>query len=106
MQATEQTEFEKMVEAGMADIPEKFLRKLDNVAIVVEDKPTPAQARKLNIHPGWALFGLYEGVPQAARGNHYTSVVPDKITIFRRPIEAAAGSVEEIKEIIRKPAIN
>ena len=85
----------------MAAIPEKFLRKLDNVVIVVDDEPTPAQARKLNIHPGWVLFGLYEGVPQAARGNHYTSVVPDKITIFQKPIEAAAGSVEEIKEIVK-----
>jgi len=101
MQATGHAEFEKMVEAGMAAIPEKFLRKLDNVAIIVEDEPTPAQAKKLNIHPGWTLFGLYEGVPQSARGNHYTSVVPDKITIFRRPIEAVAESVEEIKEIVK-----
>ena len=101
MQTKGQTEFEKMVEAGIAAIPEKFLRKLDNVAIVIEDKPTSEQAQKLNIHPDWALFGLYEGVPQAARGDHYTFVVPDKITIFRKPIETAAGSEKEIEEIVK-----
>jgi predicted Zn-dependent protease with MMP-like domain len=101
MLATRQTEFEKMVEAGIAAIPEKFLQKLDNVAIVMENEPTPAQLEKLKLRKGWTLFGLYEGVPQAARGNHYTSVVPDKITIFRRPIETAAESEEEIKEIVK-----
>jgi predicted Zn-dependent protease with MMP-like domain len=101
MQAKGQTEFEKMVEAGIAAIPENFLRKLDNVVIVIEDEPTPDQLEKLKIRKGWTLFGLYEGVPQAARGNHYTSVVPDKITIFRKPIEAAARNAEGVKEIVK-----
>ena len=101
MQTINRKEFEKIVEAGIAAIPEKFLQKLDNVAIIIEDEPTPEQARKLNIHPDFLLFGLYEGVPQTARGNHYTSVVPDKITIFRKSIEAVARSEAEIKEIVK-----
>jgi len=101
MKTLSREEFEEMVEAGIAETPEKFLRQLDNVVIVVEDEPTRQQAKRLNIHADWTLFGLYEGVPQAARGDHYTSVVPDKITIFRRPIEAAAESREEIKEIVK-----
>jgi len=101
MQRLSREKFEEMVNEGMKAIPEKFLAKLDNVAVVVEAQPSPAQIKKLKIRQGWTLFGLYEGVPQAARGAHYSSVLPDKITIFQRPIEEAARSVEEIKEIVK-----
>ena len=95
------TEFEKIVEKGIEAIPEKFFRKLDNVEIVIEAEPTPAQKKKLDIHPDWALFGLYEGVPQTRRGINYSAVLPDKITIFQRPIEEAARDGEDIKEIVK-----
>lgn len=93
--------FEKMVEEGMEAIPERFLELLDNVTVVVEDEPTAAQKRRMHLGKDWTLFGLYEGIPQSKRGDHYTSVVPDKITIFRRPIEEEAGSEEEIKKIVK-----
>ena len=86
---------------GIKAIPEKFLRKLENVAIVIEDEPTPAQKKKLNIHRGWVLFGLYEGVPQAARGVNYTWVLPDKITIFQKPIREETRDGEDVKEIVK-----
>ncbi len=94
-------EFEKIVEEGMRAIPEKFLRQLDNVAIVIEDEPTPAQKKKLNVHPGWTLFGLYEGVPQVKRGASYNAVLPDKITIFQNSIEESARDEKDIKEIVK-----
>jgi len=94
-------QFEKIVTEGIEAIPEKFLKKLKNVAIVIDDEPTPAQKKKLNIHPRWTLFGLYEGVPQISRGANYSAVLPDKITIFQKAIEAAARSEEEIKEIVK-----
>jgi predicted Zn-dependent protease with MMP-like domain len=94
-------EFEKIVEEGIKAIPEMFLRKLNNVAIVVEDEPTPAQKKKLNIHPNWTLFGLYEGIPQAKRGINYSAVLPDKITIFQKPIEDEARGEEDIKEMVK-----
>jgi len=94
-------EFEKIVKEGIKAIPEKFLRKLENVAIVIEDEPTPAQKKKLNIHSGWTLFGLYEGVPQIERGAGYSAVLPDKITIFQQPIEALARDEKDIKAIVK-----
>ena len=94
-------EFEKIIKEGIKAIPEKFLRKLENVAIVIEDEPTPAQKKKLNIHSGWTLFGLYEGVPQLERGANYSAVLPDKITIFQNPIEAGARDGKDIKEIVK-----
>jgi len=93
-------EFEKFVVEGVDSIPEKFLKKLDNVDIVIEPEPTPEQREKLKIRSGWTLFGLYEGVPQAKRGASYSSVLPDKITIFQRPIEAVAQNSQDIKKIV------
>ena len=94
-------QFEKIVTEGIEAIPEKFLKKLKNVVIVIDDEPTPIQKEKLKIRQGWSLFGLYEGVPQISRGANYSAVLPDKITIFQKAIEAAARSEEEIKEIVK-----
>lgn len=95
-------EFERMVSDGMKAIPERFLRKLNNLAIVIEDEPTTEQKKKLKMRANWILFGLYEGVPQISRGSHYGLVVPDKITIFQKPIEAEADSKKEIKKMVEK----
>lgn len=93
--------FEKIVAEGIDNIPERFLKKLNNVAVVIEDEPTSIQKKKLKIRSDWALFGLYEGVPQVSRGVNYSGVLPDKITIFQKSIEAAANNDKEIKEIAK-----
>jgi predicted Zn-dependent protease with MMP-like domain len=92
--------FEKLVDQGMKAIPKEFLKKLDNVEIVIEEEPTPEQLKKLRIRKGSFLFGLYEGVPQTKRW-HYGQVLPDKITIFKKPIERYAYSAEDVKEIVK-----
>ncbi len=96
-----EAEFERMVNEGIAAIPERFLEKLDNVVIVIEDEPTLLQEKQLHLKKGWTLFGLYEGVPQISRGSHYGSVLPDKITIFRKPILEAARDIKHAKEIVK-----
>jgi len=99
--AMERKKFEMLVEEGMKAIPEKFLKKLDNVVIVVEREPSRDQLKKLKMRRGWALFGLYGGVPQTTRGGHYTNVLPDKITIFQKSIEENADDTEDVKRIVR-----
>ena len=76
---------------------------LDNVDIVIEDEPTPEQIGQRppgDDAPG-ALFGLYEGVPLNQRGQAYSLVLPDKITIFRGPLErtfrSPARSAREVQ---------
>ncbi len=101
MRKLNRLEFEKIVEQGIEAIPEKFLQQLKNVAIIIEDEPTLAQKKKLNIRSNWTLYGLYEGVPQLERGANYSAVLPDKITIFQNPIEAAAKDEKDIKEIVK-----
>jgi len=92
--------FEKIVAEGIRAIPERFLKKLNNVAIIIEEEPTSEQKRRLKLRGG-ILLGLYEGVPQARRGAGYTTVAPDKITIFQKSIEALARDEKNIREIVK-----
>jgi len=101
MERLTRLEFEEIVKDGIKAIPEKFLQKLKNVAIIISDEPTLAQKNKLNIHADWTLYGLYEGVPQLERGANYSAILPDKITIFQNPIETAAENEKDIKEMVK-----
>ena len=95
----EQEEFEKLVQEGIDAIDEKFLAKLKNVEIVIEDNPTPQQIQTLKLR-GALLFGLYEGIPLTKRES-YGQVLPDKITIFKNPIEQVYSSPEAIKKAVK-----
>jgi predicted Zn-dependent protease with MMP-like domain len=97
--------FEALVARAIDNLPPEFQRKLENVDIMVEDWPTPGQLRQAaHSHPT-QLLGLYQGVPQTRRGERYGMVLPDKISIFQRPIEAQCRSGDEIEakveEVVR-----
>ena len=94
--------FEWLVAGVVEDLPEEFLTKLQNVDIVVEDRPTSAQVAKAGLRRGETILGLYEGVPQTRRGRHYGMVLPDKITIFQKPIEARCSYEDEIVAEIQR----
>lgn len=91
-------EFEKIVSDGIDAIDKRFLQKLKNVEVVIEDDPTPFQLEKLRLR-GALLFGLYEGIPLTKREG-YGQVLPDKITIFKNPIERVYRTPEEIKKAV------
>lgn len=95
-----QEDFEKLVEEGLDKIPKKIQDLMDNVAIVIEDNPSKDQKRELSLRKNNILFGLYEGIPLTDRDFDYGSVLPDKITIFKVPIEQYARTNEEIKKIV------
>ncbi len=95
-----QEDFEKAVEQGIKAVPEKFLKKLKNVDICVENEPSFQQMKKIRIRKDSLIFGLYEGIPLTKR-THYAQVLPEKITIFKKPIERVAYSKEKIREIIK-----
>lgn len=88
--------FELLVRRGLRLLPEPVQRKLDNVAIVVEDEP--ANDRKGQPEP---LFGLYEGQPLTERGGDYSMILPDKITLYRVPLEDAFPDRLELARQVR-----
>jgi len=92
--------FEELVKEGIEAIPKRFLDKMSNVDIVIEDEPTEEQIKKLKLRKDVKLFGLYEGIPQTKRG-FYAGVLPDKITIFKKPIEEVASLDTQIKEMVK-----
>jgi predicted Zn-dependent protease with MMP-like domain len=101
----EREKFEGLVARAIEALPLEFQRKLENVDIVVEEWPTTVQLRQAKIRNPRQLLGLYQGVPQTRRGRGYGLVLPDKISIFRRPIEAQCRFGYEIEarigEVVR-----
>jgi len=96
-----QADFERIVGEAIDTLPEKYAKRMQNVAFVVEDLPTEEQRQKLHLHNGHILFGLYEGIPMTRRGTNYTYVLPDKITIFKQPLELISHSLADLKEHVR-----
>lgn len=95
--------FERLVAGALDDLPPAIARMLDNVEVVIEDEPTPEQIgqRPTATAEDDSLFGLYEGVPLTERGHTYSLVLPDKITIFRGPLERSFQSPAEIAREVR-----
>ncbi len=85
--------FEKFVEKAVVSLPEHIQKAMDNLAIVVEKKPSPDDLGKTGTKIGNSLLGLYQGVPKTSWGRSFGQILPDKITIFQEPIESLASSV-------------
>jgi predicted Zn-dependent protease with MMP-like domain len=95
-------EFRALVVRAIDNLPPEFQRKLENVDIVVEEWPTPRQLRQAKHSHPTQLLGLYQGVPQTRRGRGYGLVLPDKISIFQKPIEAQCRFGDEIEAKIEE----
>jgi predicted Zn-dependent protease with MMP-like domain len=86
--------FEELVVEAVDGLPEEFLEKLENVDVVVEASPNRKQLAGAG--RGMTLLGLYEGVPHTGRTRGYNMILPDRITIFQKPIEAICRSEKEV----------
>jgi len=73
--------FEQLVEDAVDSLPADLRGRLSNVDIVVEEEPPP----------GERLLGLYQGVPLTRRNSGYSGALPDKISIYRGPLERLYG---------------
>ena len=93
--------FERLVAEAMNDLPETFREKLDNVQVVVEDWPDPETMRRAGIRHPAGLLGFYHGVPQTRRSHNYGLVLPDKISIYQRPIELRCHTVEQVRATVQ-----
>jgi predicted Zn-dependent protease with MMP-like domain len=94
--------FEDLVGRAIESLPLEFQCKLENVDIVVEEWPTAVQLRQAKVKAPWQLLGLYQGVPQTRRGRGYGLVLPDKISVFQRAIEAQCRFDSEIEAKIEE----
>jgi predicted Zn-dependent protease with MMP-like domain len=93
-------QFQELINEAMSELPKRHTDGLKNVAILYEDEPTPEQRVRLNLACDESLYGLYEGVPLAARQGE-TRIFPDKITIFKKPMLASARDLPALKALIK-----
>jgi predicted Zn-dependent protease with MMP-like domain len=90
-------EFEQLVEEAVAALPRDLRAFMSNVAIVVEDEPPE----------GLPLLGLYEGLPLTRRSSAYAGIPPDKITVYRGPLERMSlGDPERLRAQVRRVVLH
>jgi predicted Zn-dependent protease with MMP-like domain len=94
--------FETLVSLAIRDLPEDIRNHLENVAIVIEERPSPEDLMAAGVPEGYTLFGLYLGTPLSVRTSDYGLVLPDKITIYKEPLEDACGSDWAIRSQVQK----
>jgi predicted Zn-dependent protease with MMP-like domain len=88
-----EADFDRLVSDALDELPDDIRGLMTNVAVTVEDEPPPGQP----------LLGLYEGIPWGKRGPYYAGALPDKITIYRLPLERiAGGNPERLRAEVRR----
>ncbi|MEA2086640.1 MAG: metallopeptidase family protein [Candidatus Caldatribacteriota bacterium] len=105
MKVTEE-KFEELVAEAISSLPEKFKEKMENIVVVIESLPSRELLMEMKIKSPYGLLGLYRGVPYTRRGIWYRNVMPDKIIIFKKPIELRCRNKEEIKESVRRVVVH
>ena len=95
-------EFDHLIARAMDELPQEYIRGLENVAIVMADWPDEFQQKKARLEPGNLLLGLYEGIPRTQRGMNYNLVLPDKITLFKLPILRVVHDEASLFEQIKR----
>ena len=98
--------FERLVAEAITLIPRRFRREMQNLALVVEDEPTDELLEEMEIEPPDSLYGLYQGTPLPERSWAFGNSLPDRITIFQRPIEEDCEDEDEIRAVIGETLIH
>ncbi len=96
--------FESLVEEAVTHLPRRFKKYLQNIAVVVEDRPPrqgPGGTRDRGL-----LLGLYHGVPLQHRGPYYGNVPPDVIVIYKNSIERICRTDEEVKDKVKEVVLH
>jgi predicted Zn-dependent protease with MMP-like domain len=97
--------FEHLVERALDALPEQVRGLLETVAIVVEDEPDAALRREQGLAADETLYGLYEGTPIVEYGADWVPF-PNKITLFRSPLEEDFPDPRELAEEVRRTVLH
>jgi len=109
---TDKRVFDRVVAEALASLPEPFREQISNLAVIVEEWPTPDAADGILTgdsdggDDGTELLGLYQGIPLSERQSGYNMALPDRITLYRQPILAASRSEAEVREEIRLTVVH
>ena len=98
--------FEKLVGEAMALIPKRFRLEMQNIAVVVEDEPSAELLDEMEIEPPDSLYGLYQGTPLPERTWGYGNTLPDRVTLFQKPIEEDSEDEDDVRAVIGETLIH
>ncbi len=98
--------FERLVTEAIALIPARFRREMKNLALVVEDEPSRELLDEMEVEPPDSLYGLYQGTPLPERTWGYGNVLPDRVTLFQKPIEEDCEDEDEVRAVIGETLIH
>jgi len=93
-------QFQELINQALEELPGEHVKNIKNVAILYEDDPTPEQREELKLHCDQTLLGLYQGTPLSQRQG-MTRLLPDKITLFKNPLQRQASTPAELRGAIR-----
>ena len=94
-------DFQEVLRQALDDLPDPFRQALENVAIVVEEWPPDWLLDELGVPPEGTLYGFYHGVPMPERSVSLSGNLPDKISIYRGPLQEDFPRPAELRRQIR-----
>jgi predicted Zn-dependent protease with MMP-like domain len=98
--------FERLVAEAVALIPKRFRREMKNIALVIEYEPSDELLDDMEIEPPDSLYGLYQGTPLPERTWAYGNTLPDRVTIFQKPIEEDCEDEDDVRAVIGETLIH
>ena len=101
-----QEDFDDLVEEALAGLPEEFSRHMENVIVEVQRRASRKLLDELGMHPGETLLGYYDGVPLTEKSVEAIVELPERILIFKEPIESGCRTRQEIIREIRKTVLH
>jgi len=97
----ERAAFERVVADALDSLPPTFQEQMENVEVVVEDWPSRSVLRQAGVGRPMDLLGFYHGIPLTQRNRGYNLVLPDKISIYQRPLEMRCRTLDELADLVR-----
>ena len=98
--------FDRLVADALTTIPRRFRAAMANLAIVVEDEPSPELLGEMEIGPPDTLLGLYQGIPLTERAWDYGNTLPDRILLFQGPLERESDDEDDLVVAIGETLIH
>jgi predicted Zn-dependent protease with MMP-like domain len=94
-------EFEDLVFQTIKELPRQFRKRMDNIEIVIEERPSLKILHDLHFNSPKELLGLYHGIPLKKRSTYYGNCLPDRIVLYKENIENSASNKMDLKMQIR-----
>ena len=91
---------------ALENLPPRFAERLSNIDVEVRDWPSAEEMRAAGVPPGRVLLGLYRGVPQTRRSHWYNMTLPDRIFIYKGPIERVCRNDDEVRARVRRTVLH